>query len=127
RPRGRGPGTSAPKAERRIEPGRRNPTTIGFRPVTKIILFDIDGTLVLTGGAGVRAMTLAFEELFAIPDAFQGIPMPGRTDAGILYDAVTAHGVGARELARFRSAYLAHLAREVEKPGPRKGIMPGVR
>jgi len=95
--------------------------------VTKIILFDIDGTLVLTGGAGVRAMTLAFEELFAIPDAFQGIPMPGRTDAGILYDAVTAHGVGAGELARFRSAYLAHLAREVEKPGPRKGIMPGVR
>ena len=52
RPRGRGFGTSAPKAERRIEFGRRNPTTIGFRPVTKIILFDIDGTLVLTGGGG---------------------------------------------------------------------------
>ena len=47
----------------------------------KVILFDIDGTLVLTGGAGGRAMTRAFEELFAVPDAFRGIPMPGRTDS----------------------------------------------
>ena len=81
----------------------------------------------LTGGAGVRAMTRAFEELFTIPDAFRGIPMPGRTDAGILFDAAAAHGVAAGELARFRGVYLAHLATEVGKPGPRKGIMPGVR
>jgi phosphoglycolate phosphatase len=95
--------------------------------VTKIILFDIDGTLVLTGGAGVRAMSRAFEELFTVPDAFRGIPMFGRTDAGILFDAAAAHGVATRELARFRGVYLAHLATEVGKPGPRKGIMPGVR
>jgi phosphoglycolate phosphatase len=95
--------------------------------VTKIILFDIDGTLVLTGGAGVRAMTRAFEELFTISDAFRGIPMFGRTDAGILFAAAAAHGVGTGELARFRGVYLAHLATEVGKPGPRKGIMPGVR
>jgi phosphoglycolate phosphatase-like HAD superfamily hydrolase len=95
--------------------------------VTKIILFDIDGTLVLTGGAGVRAMTRAFEQLFTIPDAFRGIPMPGRTDTGILLDAAAKHGVAAGQLARFRSVYLAHLATEVGKPGPRKGIMPGVR
>ena len=72
-------------------------------------------------------MTRAFEELFTIPDAFRGIPMPGRTDAGILFDAAAAHGVAAGELARFRGVYLAHLATEVGKPGPRKGIMPGVR
>jgi phosphoglycolate phosphatase len=95
--------------------------------VTKIILFDIDGTLVLTGGAGVRAMTRAFEELFTISDAFRGIPMFGRTDAGILFDAAAAHGVATGELARFRAVYLAHLATEVGKPGSRKGIMPGVR
>ena len=46
--------------------------------MSKVVLFDIDGTLVLTGGAGVRAMTLAFEELYAVRDAFNGIPMPGR-------------------------------------------------
>ena len=95
--------------------------------MTKVVLFDIDGTLVLTGGAGVRAMSRAFEELFAVPDPFQGIPMPGRTDVSILWDAAAAHGVARHELARFRDVYLGHLAAEIEKPGPRKGIMPGVR
>ena len=95
--------------------------------MTKVILFDIDGTLVLTGGAGGRAMTRAFEELFAVPDAFRSIPMPGRTDAWILSDAAAAHGVAHGELARFPDLYLAHLATELEKPGLRKGIMPGVR
>ena len=95
--------------------------------MTKVILFDIDGTLVLTGGAGVRAMSQAFEELFAVPDPFQGIEMPGRTDVSILSDAAATHGVARHGLARFRDVYLGHLATEIEKPGPRKGIMPGVR
>jgi len=84
---------------------------------------------VLTGGAGGRAMNLAFEEIFAIGDAFQGIPMPGRTDACILFDAAIAHGISSDSLAllRFPDVYVRHLAREIEKPGPRKGLMPGVR
>ena len=95
-----------------------------------LILFDIDGTLVLTGGAGGRAMTMAFDEVFAVPNAFEGIPMAGRTDAWILNDAAAVHGVpqDSPDLARFRAAYLRHLAIELEKPGvARKGLMPGVR
>ena len=115
RPRGRGQETSAAKAERRT--------------LTTLVLFDIDGTLVLTGGAGGRAMTRAFQELFAIDDAFHGISMPGRTDAAILFDAAAAHGIprGAPDLARFPDVYLRYLALELVKPGPRKGVMPGVR
>ena len=41
-----------------------------------LILFDIDGTLVLTGGAGGRALTRAFHDVFLVDDAFRGIPMP---------------------------------------------------
>ena len=93
----------------------------------KVILFDIDGTLVLTGGAGGRAMTRAFEELFAVPDAFHGIPMPGRTDSWILSDAAAAHGIPSAQLSRFHDVYLAYLATELDRPGPRKGVMPGVR
>ncbi len=93
----------------------------------KALLFDIDGTLVLTGGAGVRAMTLAFVELFSIPDAFQSLPVAGRTDASILADAAAAHGIPLPELEGFHDVYIRHLARELERPGPRKGIMPGVR
>jgi phosphoglycolate phosphatase len=97
--------------------------------VTKVILFDIDGTLVLTGGAGQRAMARAFEDIFSIPNAFQHIDMPGRTDSWILSDAVTAHGIpsAAADRARFREVYLEHLRHEIEQPGSRKGVMPGVR
>jgi len=94
------------------------------------ILFDIDGTLVLTGGAGGRAMTMAFDEVFAVPNAFEGIPMAGRTDAWILNDAAAAHGIppDSPDLPRFRQAYIRYLAIELEKPGvARKGLMPGVR
>ncbi|MBI3400642.1 MAG: haloacid dehalogenase-like hydrolase [Acidobacteria bacterium] len=97
--------------------------------MTTLVLFDIDGTLVLTGGAGLRAMALAFQELFDVPDAFGGMPMAGRTDAWILSDAAAAHGIprDAPALARFPDVYLRHLAVEIEKPHPRKTVMPGVR
>ena len=77
-------------------------------------------------------MTSAFEEVFAIRDAFRGIPMPGRTDAWILSDAAAAHHipVDSPDLTRFREVYLRHLARELGAPHPphlRKGVMPGVR
>ena len=96
--------------------------------MTKVILFDIDGTLVLTGGAGVRGMARAFEQLFSVPDAFQTIDVPGRTDSWILAAALALHGVAcdAAGAARFREVYLGHLREELQRPGPRKGMMPGV-
>src|SRR5882762_7351910 len=119
RPRGRAPATFA--ATRRQS---------GAGAPRSLILFDIDGTLVLTGGAGARGMALAFEEVFGIRNAFRGIHMAGRTDAWILTDAAAAHGISADspELARFRRVYFRVLADEIHKPGSgRKGIMPGVR
>jgi phosphoglycolate phosphatase len=95
--------------------------------VATILLFDIDGTLVLTGGAGQRAMARAFEDLFDITDGFHDIPMAGRTDTWILAAAAERHGISAADRARFRDAYLAHLERELEPSHPRKAIMPGVR
>jgi phosphoglycolate phosphatase len=108
------------------------PATFAAKPepsARTLILFDIDGTLVLTGGAGGRAMSLAFEEIFAVRDAFQGIPMAGRTDPWILADGVGAHGIplDSPGLSRFRDVYIRHLLVELEKPGARKGVMPGVR
>lgn len=97
------------------------------RPSQKtVLLFDIDGTLVLTGGAGGRAMTRAFEDLYGIPNAFESVPFNGRTDAWILSRAAAAHGIADEPLARFKALYLAYLAQELHRPGPRKGVMPGV-
>jgi phosphoglycolate phosphatase-like HAD superfamily hydrolase len=75
-------------------------------------------------------MSLAFQEVFSVADAFLGIPMAGRTDAWILTDAAAAHGIppDSPDLIRFRDAYVRRLAAELEKPGvARKGLMPGVR
>jgi phosphoglycolate phosphatase-like HAD superfamily hydrolase len=92
-----------------------------------VLLFDIDGTLVLTGGAGPRAMASAFEELFGVRGAFGDISMAGRTDTWILSRAAATHGILPRELQRFHDIYVAHLARELETPNPAKAVMPGVR
>jgi phosphoglycolate phosphatase-like HAD superfamily hydrolase len=75
-------------------------------------------------------MSRAFEDVFAIANAFEGIAMAGRTDAWILSDAAAAHGISedGSTLARFHQAYVRHLAIELEKPGvARRGLMPGVR
>jgi phosphoglycolate phosphatase len=72
-------------------------------------------------------MTYAFERLFGVPDAFRDIPMPGRTDAQILADAVSRHRVRPVDPCAFRDLYLAQLAIELEKPGTGKRIMPGIR
>jgi phosphoglycolate phosphatase-like HAD superfamily hydrolase len=93
------------------------------------VLFDIDGTLVLTGGAGVRAMNRAFEETFDRSDGFAGVPMAGRTDQIIVRDALTRHQFesSSDRLDDFRNRYYRHLAREMHVDGPRKGVLPGVR
>jgi phosphoglycolate phosphatase-like HAD superfamily hydrolase len=74
-------------------------------------------------------MASAFEDVFGVSDGFAGVSMAGRTDAWILARAAAAHGVlhGPEQLTRFRDVYLTRLANEVRQPGPRKGIMPGVR
>ena len=97
--------------------------------MSHIILFDIDGTLVLTGGAGGRAMRRAFHEVFQIDDAFDGIPMPGRTDLSIIRDALTRAGLANENvrIARLCERYFYHLAEALHEPHPRKLIMPGVR
>jgi phosphoglycolate phosphatase len=94
-----------------------------------LILFDIDGTLVLTGGAGARAMTRAFREVFQVEDGFRGVAMPGRTDPLIVAEALRNAGVdlGDGLLDDFRLLYSERLREEITKPGPRKGVLPGVR
>src|SRR6188508_1747433 len=96
------------------------------RHAATLILFDIDGTLVLTGGAGGRAMTRAFEDLYGIPNGFEGVPFNGRTDSWIVSQAAAAHGIDDDALQRFKPLYLDYLAEELHKPGPRKGVMPGI-
>jgi phosphoglycolate phosphatase-like HAD superfamily hydrolase len=97
--------------------------------MSKLILFDIDGTLVLTGRAGVRAMTRALVDVFGIDDGFADISLAGRTDRYLLGLALAQHQktLDAAELDGFRATYVRYLLEEVPKRGEgRKGIMPGI-
>lgn len=98
------------------------------RPAT-LVLFDIDGTLLLSGGAGRRALNRAFQELFTVPDAFNGIPVAGRTDTTIFAEALGRVAIDADTATheRFYTRYYEFLEVEIQHPGPRKGLMPGVR
>ncbi|HEX5474554.1 MAG TPA: HAD family hydrolase [Vicinamibacterales bacterium] len=96
----------------------------------RLILFDIDGTLVLTGGAGLRAMNRACEDLVGHGHALEGIPLAGRTDWIILQDAAARIGrtLDAGLMHELRGRYVQHLQEEIELPGRGvKAVMPGIR
>ena len=94
-----------------------------------LLLFDIDGTLLLSGGAGLRAMSRAFDDTFGVARAFDGIQPAGKTDTFLLGSALERAGLDNTPAhhQRFRTAYLPALAAELARPGTsRAGVMPGV-
>lgn len=95
-----------------------------------LILFDIDGTLLLSGRAGLRAMTRAFEQTFDIANVFAGESFGGRTDSYLVSKALQAAGLPdtPEQHDRFRGSYIPLLAEEIQHPGTgHKGPMPGAR
>jgi phosphoglycolate phosphatase len=95
----------------------------------KVVLFDIDGTLVLTGRAGVRAMNRAGQSVLGVPDLLDDIQIAGRTDWSILRDATAKYGraLDRELLAQLRAAYVSCLREEIEHPGEGvKAVMPGI-
>lgn len=95
-----------------------------------LLLFDVDGTLILSGRAGLRALNRAFSELTGIADAFRGINAAGRTDGYLLDEAARRAGIElpADRRRELQSRYYQILADEILLPGEgRKGVMPGVR
>jgi phosphoglycolate phosphatase-like HAD superfamily hydrolase len=94
-----------------------------------LVLFDIDGTLLLTLGAGVRGMNTAFGRLHGRPDALDGLAIAGRTDRSIVGDAFARIGVDAtsERIVALRDAYFDDLRVELANTaGERFGVLPGV-
>jgi phosphoglycolate phosphatase-like HAD superfamily hydrolase len=94
-----------------------------------LVLFDIDGTLIQTGRAGVRGMNAAFERLYGVADALNGTAIAGRTDRGIVIEVLTRIGREPTdaEIAALRDAYLEDLPVELARPAPGpKRVLPGV-
>lgn len=94
----------------------------------KLLLFDIDGTLIHTGGAGKIAMERAFEQVYGRSRALEGMSLMGRIDSSILQEALEHQGLPWREeeVERFKETYYGFLAEELQKPRTGKGLCPGI-
>jgi phosphoglycolate phosphatase-like HAD superfamily hydrolase len=96
--------------------------------VRRVYLFDVDGTLVRTGGAGSRALAQAFHRLYGVAGAMDGVRPHGKTDHAICREAFAALGraeVEAAEIARVLEAYVPLLEEEV-RASPGYTVLPGV-
>lgn len=94
-----------------------------------LVLFDIDGTLIRTEGAGVRGMNAALEGLHGCAEALAGVPVSGRTDRAILAEVLARQGLDPAgvDVAAVFDRYLAGLTEELREPrGPAFGVLPGV-
>jgi phosphoglycolate phosphatase len=94
----------------------------------RILLFDIDGTLVTTGGAGAVAWRQAFEELHGIPADIGQFTDAGMTDPDVgakTFEAVIGRAPSAEELAQIVQRRLEHLPEAVASSEGYK-VLPGV-
>ena len=84
-----------------------------------VILFDIDGTLIRTVGAGKAAMQSALRKSFALTELSDRVPFAGRTDPAIMRDLLAEHGVEVTpgHVQRLAEAYLANLPAALDAHG----------
>lgn len=94
----------------------------------KLLLFDIDMTLVSTGGAGLRALDSAFEVVFGSRGALEGVRPHGKTDPAIIREACLRRGLDIRHETRSRilDLYVGFLEAEVRASGSYR-VLPGVQ
>jgi phosphoglycolate phosphatase len=94
----------------------------------RILLFDIDGTLVSTGGAGAVAWKQAFEELHGIPADIGEFTDAGMTDPDVgerTFEAVIGRKPSPRELAQLIQRRLEHLPEAIARSEGYR-VLPGV-
>jgi phosphoglycolate phosphatase len=93
------------------------------------ILFDIDGTLINSGGAGAVSWRRAFEDLYGIPADIGKFTDAGMTDpevARLTFKGMIGHEPSLEELAQLMAKRLEHLPRAVAESKGYK-VLPGVK
>ena len=95
--------------------------------MVRAALFDIDGTLIRTGGAGQRAFGAAFKSEFGLADACSDTDFAGRTDRGLAADILAANQLepSAANIQRVFESYLRWLAEFL--PADQHNPLPGVQ
>jgi phosphoglycolate phosphatase-like HAD superfamily hydrolase len=85
--------------------------------MVRLVLFDIDGTLVRTGGAGVKAFAKVFETEFGSRDGFENLKFGGRTDVSLVREFFGVHKIAAtsENFQRFFGRYVFWLDHILQK------------
>jgi phosphoglycolate phosphatase-like HAD superfamily hydrolase len=95
----------------------------------KLLLFDIDQTLVNTGGAGLRALDRACRKLFRIEHAMEGISPHGKTDPAIVREILRVRlghsSPSNSEIGTVLESYLSFLRDEVQTSTAYR-VLPGI-
>jgi len=95
----------------------------------KLFLFDIDQTLINTGGAGLRALDRACRRILGLENAMNGISPHGKTDPAIVREILLkklgSDKSHSSELATILDAYTTFLKDEVQA-SPAYRVLPGV-
>ena len=96
----------------------------------RLVLFDVDGTMVLSGGAGHRALKKAIQETFGQADSMDSIRPDGKTDPAIIKEALSRLGKEdcyTEETAKsLFSLYVPFLRDELEQ-SKNFQVLPGTR
>jgi phosphoglycolate phosphatase-like HAD superfamily hydrolase len=96
----------------------------------KLVLFDIDGTILLTAGAGRRAIVAAISEDVGHPAALHQVRFDGKTDPQIVTELLEAAGhPGPHQPDRVHALcarYVDLLQMELQQPASKTTVMPGV-
>jgi phosphoglycolate phosphatase len=92
----------------------------------KLLLFDIDGTLLTTFGAGRSAICQAAKDLFGLDEDLSGITIAGNTDGGIVRAVLAKHGLAPSKesIERFTEGYFVRLNENLLKNAGR--LLPGI-
>jgi len=96
----------------------------------RVVLFDIDGTLLTTGGAARGAFARALSEAAGHPIDPAGYSFSGKTDPQIARDILEANGVGGERLAVCIETSIRLYLKYFEAERPRleqARLLPGVR
>lgn len=98
----------------------------------KLILFDLDGTLVYAGGAGRTALVKAVKELYGKEPQFEHSLISGRTDTdnfALVYELVKGKKASKAEVKKIYDKYLELLPAEVKNACKNKTykLMTGVK
>jgi phosphoglycolate phosphatase len=96
----------------------------------RLILFDIDGTLLSTDGAARRAFHRGLLEVYGTAGPITNHPFDGKTDPQIARELLSLAGIApeiiAEGLEPLWEAYLRELVIELDKPGHETTVYPGV-